>query len=79
MFPPSRNQKPLPPSFPGSPFQPQTPRDRMLRELRARGGLVPNYVGLGSIGDTLKAVAGTLIAVIVLFGLLGLILMVIAR
>lgn len=79
MLPPSRNKKPIPPSFPESPIQPQSPRDRMLRDMRARGAWIPNYVGLGSIGDTLKAVAGTLIAVIVLFGVLALILMLIAR
>lgn len=79
MQPPYRNQKPLPPSFPGSPTPATSSRDRMLRRMRANGAPVPNYIGLGSIGDTLKAVAGMLVALIVLLGLLFLVLMLIAR
>ncbi len=79
MQPPFRNKKPLPPSFPGSPTPATSPRDIMLRRMRAAGAPVPNYIGLGSIGDTLKAAAGTLVALIVLFGLVTIVLMLISR
>jgi len=79
MQPPTRGQKQVPPSFPESRIPATTPRDIMLRRMRAAGAPVPGYVGLGSVGDTLKAVAGMLVALVVLLGILALVLMLISR